>query len=134
MSYKNKMSTDNEKSILGKIKSKYILKEVFELLHLRIQLKLIKYNHKLKKKLEIKFNDYIDFSYSIEIEIIPKANHATPIYVPPKDLKDLITIKDDNSKIQLIISPKATSLLKLFEECNEIEGVIFKKFLKILNL
>ena len=59
------------------IKSKYILKQIFDNLKINESLEIIKYNKKIQNRLNIKINDYIYCSETytkIEIEIIPKKN------------------------------------------------------------
>ena len=53
------------------IKSKYILKRIFEYLQQKNLLEIIKYNKELQKELNIDINDY---KTQIEIEIIPLEN------------------------------------------------------------
>ena len=58
---------------LEKIKSKYLLKNIFGNLQKRISLKIIKYNKKIKTRLDIHLKDYKKYS-EIEIEIMPKGH------------------------------------------------------------
>ena len=55
---------------LGKIRSKYILKQIFEHLNQKIFLKIIKHNKNIQNKLDINLNDYKKYC-EIEIEILP---------------------------------------------------------------
>ena len=68
-----KMNPEFEKSVLKKIKSKYILLKILQNLKLNSKLKLIKYNKKIKNILDINIYDYKKYS-EIELEIIPKKN------------------------------------------------------------
>ena len=56
-------------NILLKIKSKYILKSIFDILIEKKFLQIIIYNKKLQKKLDKKINDYKYEFLKIEIEI-----------------------------------------------------------------
>ena len=59
------------------IKSNYILRKVFNVIHKRISLEIIKYNINIQKRLNININNYKEFSElysSIELEIIPIQN------------------------------------------------------------
>ena len=56
-------------NILLKIKSKYILKSIFDILIEKKFLQIIIYNKKLQKKLDKKINDYKYEYLKIEIEI-----------------------------------------------------------------
>ena len=75
ISIKEKVKSNN--SILEKIKSKYILEEIFDYLIKSKSLDIIKYNKKTQSTFDINFNTYKEFSekYSaIELEIIPVEN------------------------------------------------------------
>ena len=63
--------------MLGNVKSKYILKNVFNNLETIKSLNIIKYSNIFKKKMDININDYkeyIEKYSSIEIEIKPFIN------------------------------------------------------------
>ena len=65
------------KDELENVKSKYILKKIFFNLTKGKFLNIIKYNKKLKKRLNININDFKEYSEifsTIEIEIIPIKN------------------------------------------------------------
>ena len=62
-----------DKSLFKNIKSKYILKKIFDCLLEKNALKIIKYNKSLKQRLDFTIDDYKNFS-SIEIEVIPMKN------------------------------------------------------------
>ena len=68
------MSEINNASI-NNIKSKYILKQIFDNLHKIKMLNIIRYNNNLKNNLEITLNDYVECRY-IEIDIIPVKNKS----------------------------------------------------------
>ena len=54
---------------LHKIRSKYILKQVFDNLHPKTLLEIIHYNKDLQKLMEIKMEDFKKISYITEIEL-----------------------------------------------------------------
>ena len=59
---------------ISNIKSKYILKLIFGLLQKNKLLRIIRYNKKLQKILNIDINNYKKECFKIEIEIIPIEN------------------------------------------------------------
>ena len=65
------------KKILKNIKSKYVIKIIFDNLSKKKSLDIIKYNQNIQNKINIKINDYKEYSElysSIEIEIRPIYN------------------------------------------------------------
>ena len=115
---------------LENIKSKYILKQIFDNLQ-KIKILIInKYNKKIKNKLDLTIHDYKEYS-EIEIEIIPVANkygkfiHLNKeedesyyhIYFNNNDEKikrNYLTEKDKVSKIKIIIDYQIKSFNKLY--------------------
>ena len=100
------------KDVLKDVKSNYILKKIFYNLTKGKFLNIIKYNKKIKKRLNININDFKEYSEifsTIEIEIIPIKNkdcefinsyeqngHLYHIYFndnKKKRLKEIIWIK-----------------------------------------
>ena len=72
--FKDKKENNNAKGDYQKIRSRYILKEIFNIIKKEKMLEIVKINKKTQRKLDITLKDYIKFSrtYStIEIEIIP---------------------------------------------------------------
>ena len=69
----NKNNSNNffNKNSFEKIKSKYILKQIFDNLKTNKLLRVIHYNKILKNILNIKLKDYINEHSKIIIEIIP---------------------------------------------------------------
>ena len=61
------------KNILENIKSKIILKRIFDNLCKKKKLNIIKYNKNIQNRLNLDINDYDDFFKTI-IEIIPADN------------------------------------------------------------
>ena len=56
--------------MIFKIRSNFILKNIFKNLNQKIKLNLIKYNKEIQKKINISIKDYQIYN-EIEIEIIP---------------------------------------------------------------
>ena len=52
------------------LKSKYILKKIFDIMEINKSLKIIQFNKSLQQRLDININNYKEYS-EIEIEIIP---------------------------------------------------------------
>ena len=148
----SKVKNEIKESFLLNIKSKYILQTIFNNLHKRNLLEIIKINNKIKKRLDININDYreyYDIYFPVEMEIklfkykygkfinIPKNDE--PLYhiyfnKNEEDVKKYSIDKNDKvSKIRIKINYKANSFHKLFENCNCIESIILKD-LKIIIL
>ena len=70
---KNKSNKIKTKDSLENIKSKYIIKKIFNYLPKNKSLDIIKYNKKIQKRIDININDYENYS-KIEIEIKPEYN------------------------------------------------------------
>ena len=139
------MSNENNPklNLFENIKSDYILKHIFQNLHEKFLLLIIKYNKDLQKRLGIGKNDYEDYQ-KIEIEIIPAKNKSGKfvnidnnddeiyyhIYLngDKKESKSRYINKEDKiNKIILIIDYEIKSLKKLFFECRCIEKINFLK-------
>ena len=128
---------------INEIKSKYILNNTFNSLSKSRLLKLIKYNNKIKEKLDLTINDYKKYceTYSpIEIEIIPVKNgYGKFINIEEKEygkyyhiyfnnnekeiLSDCINKGDNVSKISIIIDYQIKSFSKLFYNCWSVESI-----------
>ena len=75
---------------LDNIKSQYILKKIFENINTKKLLELVKYNKKIKNRLDISLNNYKEYSekYSkIEIEVIPGGKGGKFININNKNEK-----------------------------------------------
>ena len=59
---------------INNIKSKFILKRIFEFLAKKQKMKIIKNNNNIKNKLNINIDDYKKLYEIVEIEIIPADN------------------------------------------------------------
>ena len=73
-----------KKVFLVKVKSKYILKKIFDNLQKRKKLELIRYNKYFQNKLNKSLEDYKKEHCIIEIEIIPRQNKSCKIINIPK--------------------------------------------------
>ena len=127
-----------------KIKSKYILSQIFDILMMSKTLNIIRYNKEIKNKLKRKLLDYKNEYEKIVIEIIPKDNeYGTFINFSPKKksfyhfyfdgnnkMIDRNFIKKDEkvSKIKIIIDNKVKSFYQLFTNCKCIKRINFIKF------
>ena len=145
---KTKLKNIKQKGNLDNIKSKYILQKIFDYLSKKKSLKVSYHNKKIQNRLDISINDYIDNSCintSIEIEIINKKNkYGKFINIINKEeesyfhiyfnnnkkeiKKDNITKNDNVKKIKVIIDYQVKSFCKLFDKCECIESISFKKF------
>ena len=143
-SIENKIETTNN---LENVKSKYILKQIIDNMPKHVFLNIIKYNKKLKDKLNININDYKKYSEkfsSIHIEIkFVEGKYGKFINILDKDekyyrkyfdnnkeeIKRNNTCQNDNvTKIKIRIDYHKLSFWKLFKDCNNIESIDFKKF------
>ena len=66
--------TINKHNNLNKIRSKYIVKRIFDNIKQIKLLNIINYNKEYQKLMKIKLKDYIEEFLNIKIEIIPKEN------------------------------------------------------------
>ena len=130
---------------LKKIRSKYIMAQIFDNLQQDKKLDIIRYNKNFKNKLNIKIDKYKKAFSKIEIEIIPKENeYGRFIHIPNMqntskyhiyfdDSKEEIkrkelTENDKVKKIKVILSHKIKSLYELFISCRCIQKIKFIKF------
>ena len=149
---KNKTIKQNKsKCKLENIKSKYISQKLFNYLHQRRQLKIIKYNKTISKRININTNSFKEgckLYSSIEVEIIPvEKNYAEFIHNikkteeifyhiyfnddKEKQIDRKYITEDDNIKNILIkIDYQVNSFSYLFYNCNNIKSIYFKKFFR----
>ena len=145
---KNKSKDNN----INKIKSKLILKQIFNLLTKNKILLIIKRNKEIQNKLSININDYKEYSEiytKIIIEIIPANNKYGKFinFVNKEEISlyhiyfndgikeanrnkrknNFIYKKDNITKIRIIIEHQITSFYKLFYDCKCIESLYFIK-------
>ena len=131
---------------LAKVRSKYILKQIFDNLKPKLLLSLINYNKNFQKKLEIKIEDFKKLSFITEIELIlaekiygnfvkiRKGNdsHFKIYFDNSKEpiKRQKIYKKDKVKKIKIVINNQYNSYYGLFRNCICIEKLTFKKFNK----
>ena len=134
------------KDIFKNLKSKYILQKVFYNLLRKKSLDIIKYNNNIKERINKSIKDYKEYSEiysSIEIEIKPVKNgygkfinmkeNEKYFHIYFNDNKEEIkktelNKEDKVSKIYIIIDYQIESFYGLFNFCNCIESINFKKF------
>ena len=141
-----KFNKVESKDKFGKIKSKYILKQIFDNIQKKKSLEIIKYNKMIQNRMDINMNNYKEYSEiysSIEIEIIP-AKNKTGQFINLKKEEEIFyhVYFDDNkeeikrnilnegdkvSKIKIIIDYQIKSFVYLFYLCPSIESIYFKK-------
>ena len=135
-------------SLLDNIKSNFFIPRIFDFMGKNVTFKIVNYNKRLQKKLKISMKDFIEI-YEIyaptKIEIIPiKNRYGKFINVNKNDkeyyhiyfndnneeIKNKYSIDEEDKvdKIKIIIDYKAKSLRYLFERCNCIESIDFKKY------
>ena len=131
---------------MEKIRSKYILKQIFDNIQQIRLLEMIRYNNGFKKKLEKNLNVYKKEFLKIEIEIIPKdeiygdcnilnkkyKSYAHIYFNDDKVEKKVNTFnKNDNiKKIKIILDYKIKSLTKIFKDCYFIKSINFIRFIR----
>ena len=134
----------NSKNIsIENLKSDYILKKLFGMIQKDKSLEIIRFNKKLKKKLNINIDDYKQCC-KIEIELkLSYYKYGQFINIPDKE-KEYCHIYFDNSNqekfrnyigpydkysmIKIIFDYQVESFEKLFYNCNCIDSIFFKKF------
>ena len=136
--------------MVDNIKNNYILKKIFDNLHKKKALEIIKNNKGGQKRLNININDYkkyVEIYSPIEIEVIPypiEIDHLDFINIrkkeemayyhiyfnnSKKEIKREYTNKDDKvKKIKIIIDYPVKSFENLFLYCLWIKSISFKKF------
>ena len=127
------------------IKSKFILKKIFESIQKNKVLNIIKYNKKIQNRLNITQNDYKEF-LNIEIEIVPFQDYFVTYNFNFSEPKFYHVYFNDNEKelfpqykssfkcegkikkVKLIINYEVKSLKGLFKGCRFIKKINFIKF------
>ena len=130
-----------EKMKAGNIKSKYILKKIFDILPEIKMLNIIRYNKNIQKLLNISIEDY-EKNGIIEIEIIPSDDTIGKFISINEELSQYYHVYfDDNTKeaknttiniynakkIKVVIDHQVDSLKGLFKECHDIKKIEFTK-------
>ena len=129
------------------IKADYFLQKVFDNLEKKRTLEIVKNNKNIKKRINLNINDYKEYSEkysSIEIEIKPVNNKSGKFINIKEENEKYYHIYFNNGKeeikrnyinedekieiIKIIIDYKIESLENLFEYCECIESINFKKF------
>ena len=135
--------SSNKDVLINKIKSNYILKNLLDFLQINTKLKLIKYNKKIQKRLNINIKDFQNYSV-IKIEIIPKKD-LDGVFIKniKMDEEFYYHIYFNNSKEEIkrnsfnkfdkvtkikVVIYGIKSLKELFCDCVCIQKIIFKKF------
>ena len=144
--------------MLNKIKSQYILRKILSFNDEIINLKIIKYNKELQKKLGVNIESYKNFR-KIEIEIFPGKDKIKEIqedfiilrqkknfkfinynirdkpyfhiYFDDNDKEEKrnsINIDEDISKIKIIIDYQVKSIMELFYEISYMKKIKFIRF------
>jgi len=142
---KTKVNFDN-------IKSVYFLIKTFEYISKKKYLEIVKYNKKLQNRLKLSINDYKDYSQlytpiEIELKLDNKNNNNKKfINISDENMKYYhiyfnnsneekkrteLNANDKVNKIKIIIDHQVKSLKNLFDECDCISSIYFKKFLRI---
>ena len=141
------ISQMKSKNKYGNLKNDYFLQEVFNNLEKKKLLNIVKYNKNIKKRINININDFKEYSEkysSIEIEI-KLVNNKYSKFINIKDEDELyyhiylnknkeeIKMKDINKDeeikiIKIIIDYQVKSFEELFDSCDCIESIYFKKF------
>ena len=133
--------------IFNSLKADYFLQKVFNNLERIRSLNIVKYNKNIKKRINLNINDYKEFSEkysSIKVEIKPiynkygKFNNISEenekyyqIYFNNKKEEIKRNYIKENEKIRIIIiiiNYEIKSFKGLFENCDCIESIYFKKF------
>ena len=148
MNSSNNSSQNKVKNKFNALKSIYALRNIFKQLQRKKTLEIVKYNKTLQNKIKIDLNDYIDYAgkYStVEIEIIPaKGKYGTFINIREKNSyyhisfnygkkeRKLNYIKRNELiiKIRIIIDYQVYSFYKLFQDCECIKSITFKKYFR----
>ena len=138
---------EQNKSKLENLKSKYILKQIFEHFNSKKALEIIRYNKYFQNKFNVNISFYQEYSQSYS-SIIIELNLADNKYgkfinIPELD-KEYYHIYFDNSKeeinreylkvnekikiIKIVIKYQIKSLKDLFANCSCISSIVFKQF------
>ena len=143
----NELTNIIQNEIFAHTENDYFLIKLFNYLSKRKTLDIIKYNKKLKKRIDINITDYKKYSEkysSIEIEIKPAKKKYGKFININKECEKFYHIYFNNSKeeikrnyfneneqikiIKIIIDYQVKSFAYLFCYCRCIESINFKKF------
>ena len=98
------ITKNEQKNILEKLKSGYILRKVFDIIKINKSLVIMKYNKKLQKRLNININDYRECSkIEIELKLADSIyNNIYPQFISiPDEEKEYYHIYFDNSNEEI---------------------------------
>ena len=137
------MNCSNDRNLLINIKSKYILKQIFDNLKLNKTLNIIRNNKYLLDKLEKDINDYQKY-LQIEIEIEIKENESCEFINIKEEYESFYhfyldgnaeEIKLENipkdkkvKNIKIVIDYEVETLAELFLDCKNITKINFVKY------
>jgi len=143
----NVSNNKKSKDIYDNTKNDYFLIELFDYLSEKKKLDILKYNKKIQKRININVNDFKQFSEkysSIEIEITPankkygkfiNINKGCEIFYHiffnnnnEETKRNYLNKNETIKKIKVIIDYQVKSLENLFDCCECIESIYFKKF------
>jgi len=152
MDSSNNASEENSKenesakpnSIIEKIKSRYILSNIYDIISKKRELEIVKYNKRIQNRLNLGVKDYKEYC-EIEVDIIPnKDKYGRYINIDEDDklyyliyfndnkveIKNKYEIKEEDKviRIKIIIDYQVKSFEDLFCYCDCIESINFKKF------
>ena len=142
---------NNSMCKLDNIKSKLILRKIFDILCREDLLRIVKYNKKLQNKLNLKIKDFeeglkyyslIEFELKIKkdefgkfINVLnEKDKHFYHIYFNDDRIETKRRYVKQNEKIdkiKIVLGYGVLSFEKLFKDCRCIESIHFKKFHRI---
>ena len=142
---------NNSMCKLDNIKSKLILRKIFDILCREDLLRIVKYNKKLQNKLNLKIKDFeeglkyyslIEFELKIKkdefgkfINVLNKKDkHFYHIYFNEDRIETKRRYVKQNEKIdkiKIVLGYGVLSFEKLFKDCRCIESIHFKKFHRI---
>ena len=146
---KNKDKQDYKSdSILLNIKSNFLLKKIYNNIMKKKSMEIVRWNGKIQNRLNLSIDDYKEYSEnfsSIEIEMVPYENKYGPFIKINENEKIFYHIffnnnkeeiknkyyiykKDEIKKIRIIIDHQIKSFENLFQYCECIESINFKKF------
>ena len=134
--------SEKGKPFFKKVRSKYILQEIFNMMQYERSLNIIRYNKNIQEDLEKNINDYIKEYLKIKIEIFPVENkygrfinNSSQRYYHfyfndnlKEETKNYIDEEDNVTKIKIVIDSEVKNLYGLFGYIRFIKKINFFKF------